>query len=63
MLSIYKMYGIRNNFIHSSKIPSVTEEERLLFIEITANILKVIIQSQNIPKKEFLDNKILSKYS
>ncbi len=58
MCDVYKMYGIRSKFIHGSGIPLVTEEERILFIEIVANILKAIIRDQEIPKKGFLDKKI-----
>jgi len=58
----YSMYGVRNKFIHGSKIPDVMEEERRKYVRLVATLLDRFIKVGAMPDRNDLDAKILSKF-
>jgi hypothetical protein len=58
----YNMYGIRSKFIHGSKIPDVTEEERRKYVKLVATLLDRFIEVGAMPNRNDLDAKILRKF-
>jgi hypothetical protein len=60
-IHVYNMYGIRNKFIHGSKIPKVNDNEQFNFIEIVSNVFKSIIKNGEMPKESELSQKIIHK--
>ena len=56
------MYGIRNSFIHGSKIPNVTQQQRVIYIDTVANMLKSIVIDGKMPNMDKISEKLLDKY-
>ncbi len=60
---VYRMYGIRNDFIHGGGMPSVSDHDQDEFIEIVATVLRKCVQVRGIPTAEELSKRILRQYS
>jgi len=61
MKTVYEMYGIRNEFIHGSKIPEVNHQDVIKYIEVTSNIILSIPKNRNLPKVDELSSRLLNK--
>lgn len=63
MTEVYQMYGIRNDFIHGSKIPEITPKQQCDFIDVVSRVLLTYMDRGKIPNKQQLDRQIIEKYS
>ncbi len=59
---VYRMYGIRNNFIHGGYIPPVSDRDQEEFIELVAAVLRRCVDVRGIPTPEELSKRILRQY-
>jgi len=59
--TIYKMYGLRNEFTHGSKIPKVKKKNLYLLIEAIATIINITIDDGKIPEGKKLNDFIFKK--
>ncbi len=60
---VYEMYGLRNAFIHGSKIPEVSHEQVKEYLNLTAKILISILQLGELPTVEALTKNIFEYYA
>jgi len=56
---VYKMYGIRNNFIHGNGIPQISNEDVCKMIDVVAELLINIGYAGKLPTQEEIDQKVL----
>jgi hypothetical protein len=61
-LTVYKMYGIRNSFIHGEDIPTVTKQEQKSYITIVAYVLSRFVVLGKIPKGQDISLAITRHY-
>lgn len=58
----YEMYGIRNDFIHGTKIPIVTEDKRHIYVKLVADVLGEFIKNAKMPNSNKINMKILNHF-
>jgi len=59
----YKMYGLRNTFIHGDSIPNISDNERRSYIKLIREVLLQIIRDKRIPNIQRLNEKIIGTFS
>lgn len=57
---VYEMYGVRNDFIHGSKIPEISRDQKAAFIAVVSEILVSIIRKGAIPSAQVIQKEIFS---
>lgn len=59
-LTVHKMYGVRSDFIHGSKVPTVTAEDDYALVRVVSKVLLTIIRNKSLPSPDKLTEKIFS---
>ena len=58
----YRMYGLRNDFIHGGKVPAVSEKEQDQHVQLVRTVVLAVVHNKTLPRRAELDQSIIRMF-